>query len=107
MYDFGMSIFVRGHVRCGALAAAALISFGARAGDASSGDASAPEGGTIGLDGGVEAASDGGGIVDTYIDPGCGCRTSTSSDDARGVGLVTALVVLAARRRNRSRHSLA
>lgn len=107
MYDFRMSIFVRWHLRCGALAAAALISFGARAGDASSGDARAPEGGTTGADSGVDAARDAGAIVDTYIDPGCGCRTSTSRNDAREFGVAALLSALAMKRRRRSRHSLA
>lgn len=101
-------------VRLGALIAAALVAFSGRAtareagtavdaGDAATAADARADGSSRG-DAGTTA--DAGGIVDTYIDPGCGCRTSHQTNDDRAIGAAVALLALATRRR-RSRHSVA
>jgi MYXO-CTERM domain-containing protein len=107
--------FARECVRRSALVAAALVVFAgqATARDAGTatdaGDAATPadaraDGSSSKGDAGTTA--DAGGIVDTYIDPGCGCRTSNSTNGARTTGVAAVLLALATRRR-RSRHSVA
>jgi MYXO-CTERM domain-containing protein len=104
MYDREMDVFVHGHVCRGALVAAALTALARSVGAADGAAPAADAGVAAAADGGADAGLDGGPIVDTYIDPGCGCRTA--STNARGACAVVALLALVARRRNRSSHSL-
>ena len=105
-----MGAFVHGHVRRGALVAAALVVFAARAaaqsgsGGSTAGTGGRGGGGSAAVDGG-KTNPDGGKIVDTYIDPGCGCRVSLEPGGARS--LVAALgfcALLVTRRQQRLRH---
>jgi MYXO-CTERM domain-containing protein len=101
-----MGAFELGRVRRGALVAAALMAFARSGGAADAGAPAADARVPAAADGAVDAARDGGPIVDTFVDPGCGCRMSRSTNDARVVGVAAALLALAARRRTRVRHSL-